>query len=263
MAESEEEVDYMSADFLAQCVGADDVRPGLIASHSARRKADIDKRRKELDQKNKARFKPVKEVQKERLEEGLNTAISSSNKGFSMLQKMGYKPGTSLGKQGQGRLEPVSVDLKQDRVGLGWQQMIEEYKRKKEERKQRKKKDNCVNPEEFRARMRNQRNEKFLERDLMKSQRVCYDMDSKNEKTDPEETWFWPSFTQECDDAEEDCEEEEEWENEFEPQEQLQILTAYLRSTYVYCLWCGTVYDDERDLKLNCPGPTREDHDDD
>lgn len=26
--------------------------------------------------------------------------MDSSNKGFSMLQKMGYKPGSSLGKQG-------------------------------------------------------------------------------------------------------------------------------------------------------------------
>lgn len=46
-----------------------------------------------------------------------------------------------------------------------------------------------------------------------------------------------------------------------QPQEQLNILTAYLRSNYFYCIWCGTVHDDERDLKQNCPGPTRADHD--
>ena len=265
MAESEEEIDYMSADFLAQCTGNNDVRPGLIHSHAAKRKVDMEKRKKEKDKRHKTEFRPVKEVQKERLEEGLTTALGSSNKGFSMLQKMGYKPGTSLGKEGQGRLEPVSVDLKQDRVGLGWKQMICDYKKKREERKLRKKSENTVDPEEYRARMRNQRQEKFLQRDLMKSQRVCYEMDTKENITEPEEMWFWPAYTQENDEDEEyyDEEEEEEEQWEFEPQEQLNILTAYLRTQYLYCLWCGTVYDDERDLKQNCPGPTREDHDDD
>lgn len=59
----------------------------------------MEKRKRKKDVEHRARVKPVKEVQKERLEEGLSTAISSSNKGFSMLQKMGYQPGTSLGKQ--------------------------------------------------------------------------------------------------------------------------------------------------------------------
>lgn len=269
MAESEEEVDYMSADFISQCVGNDDVRPGLIFSHSAKRKVEMDKKKRELDTKHKQKFRTVKEVQKERLEEGLSTALNSSNKGFSMLQKMGYKPGTSLGKEGQGLLEPVVVGLKQDRVGLGWQQMISDYKKKRQERKLKKKEEIVVDPEVYRARMRSQRVEKFLQRDLMKSQRVCYQMDSKENITEPEEVWFWPSYTQAQEEEEEyfeegegeEEEEEEEW--EFEPQEQLNILTAYLRSQYLYCLWCGTVFDDERDLKLNCPGPTREDHDDD
>ena len=35
--------------------------------------------------------KSTKEQQMERLEEGLTTPISSSNKGFQLLQKMGYK----------------------------------------------------------------------------------------------------------------------------------------------------------------------------
>lgn len=33
--------------------------------------------------------KPVKVLEAEKREEGLNTAISSGNKGFAMLQKMG------------------------------------------------------------------------------------------------------------------------------------------------------------------------------
>ncbi|XP_066986189.1 G patch domain-containing protein 11 [Macrobrachium rosenbergii] len=262
MGDSEEEIDYMSADFLAQCTGSNDIRPGLVHSHAAKRKINMEKKKKEKDSKHKISFRSVKEVQKERLEEGLNTALNSSNKGFSLLQKMGYKPGTSLGKEGQGRLEPVSVDLKQDRVGLGWQQMIADYKKKKEERKLKKKTENVVDPEEYRARKRNERQEKSLWHDLRKSQRICYEMDSKQNITEPEETWFWPIYMQEHEEEEFE-EDEEELDIDFEPQEKLMILTSYLRTQYLYCLWCGTVFDDERDLKQNCPGPTRGDHDDD
>ena len=33
-------------------------------------------------------------------EKGLQTSLTSNNKGFAMLQKMGYKPGMGIGKQG-------------------------------------------------------------------------------------------------------------------------------------------------------------------
>ena len=37
---------------------------------------------------------------------------------MKMLQKMGWKSGSALGKSGDGRVEPVSIDLKFDRLGL-------------------------------------------------------------------------------------------------------------------------------------------------
>lgn len=265
MADSEEEIDYMSEDFLAQCVGNNDVRPGLLFSHSSKRSAQIEKQRKNKNESNRERFKPVKQVQQERLQEGLNTALDSSNKGFAMLQKMGYKPGSSLGKQGQGKLEPVAVELKADRVGLGWQEMISEHRKKQQEIKRQKQEKHKkeIDPEQFRARMRSQQQEKLINADLMKSQRICHQMDSKAELTEPVEPWFWPKYVLKKEGEEDQGEEEEEEEElEFEPEEQLNILTAYLKATHCYCIWCGTVYDDERDFKQNCPGPTRADHDD-
>lgn len=262
---AEEEPDYMSAEFLEQCVGKDDVRPGLLFSHSSKRQAQMEKKKSVRDGTNQHRFKSIKKVQEERLEEGLSTAISQNNKGFSMLQKMGYKPGTSLGKESQGRLEPVAVEVKSDRMGLGWQQMITDHRRKIQERKQQKqhKQKLETDPEKFRERLCNQRQEKFLQRDLMKSQRVCHQLDSKQNLDEPVESWFWPPYILKgAEEENQEGEEEEEEECEFEPQEQLNILTAYLRSNYFYCIWCGTVHDDERDLKQNCPGPTRADHDD-
>ncbi|KAI0315388.1 hypothetical protein OF83DRAFT_1062240 [Amylostereum chailletii] len=41
----------------------------------------------------------------------------------------------------------------------------------------------------------------------------------------------------------------------------LDRVLAYLRNRYHYCFWCGTQYDDEKDLEGNCPGPEEDMHD--
>ena len=45
--------------------------------------------------------------------------IEKTNKGFKMLAKMGYQEGKGLGKTCQGITEPVNVQEKSDRGGLG------------------------------------------------------------------------------------------------------------------------------------------------
>ena len=50
----------------------------------------------------------------------VDTAIGADNKGFKMLAKMGYKGGAQgLGKHNQGRAEPVRVEQRAERAGLG------------------------------------------------------------------------------------------------------------------------------------------------
>ncbi|KAK3156801.1 hypothetical protein QOZ80_2AG0112120 [Eleusine coracana subsp. coracana] len=46
-------------------------------------------------------------------------AIGSSNIGFQLLKKSGWKEGTGLGAQEQGRLEPVETRVKNNKRGLG------------------------------------------------------------------------------------------------------------------------------------------------
>ncbi len=46
-------------------------------------------------------MKPVKVLEAEKRDAGLSKTISSDNKGFAMLQKMGFKPGMTLGKKGK------------------------------------------------------------------------------------------------------------------------------------------------------------------
>ncbi|KAH7331621.1 hypothetical protein KP509_20G043600 [Ceratopteris richardii] len=45
--------------------------------------------------------------------------LTSSNVGFRLLQKAGWKEGSGLGASEQGRLEPVDVFIKYDKRGLG------------------------------------------------------------------------------------------------------------------------------------------------
>jgi len=72
---------------------------------------------------------------------------------------------------------------------------------------------------------------------------------------EPSEKFFWPEEVLEVD-ADEPTEEE----LNISLNEQLEILNFYLRCTYNYCVYCGTVYEDESDLMEECPGPNRQDH---
>ncbi|KAJ2826981.1 G patch domain-containing protein 11, partial [Coemansia erecta] len=47
--------------------------------------------------------------------------IDTDNKGYGMLQKMGWAPGTGLGAHSSGIVDPVSVEGNDDRTGLGAQ----------------------------------------------------------------------------------------------------------------------------------------------
>lgn len=60
--------------------------------------------KKEVQQKEKNiqnRQKSYKEQEKESREVALQNSLSNQNKGFALLQKMGYKAGQGLGKGGE------------------------------------------------------------------------------------------------------------------------------------------------------------------
>ncbi|CAO3626923.1 unnamed protein product [Cunninghamella blakesleeana] len=45
--------------------------------------------------------------------------ISHTNIGYQLLQKMGWKSGQGLGYDGQGRVDPIRIDIKEDSLGIG------------------------------------------------------------------------------------------------------------------------------------------------
>lgn len=168
----------MSDAFLLKC---EDKRPGLIASSRAAKEIEREKKQKEYNEKNKV--KPKKVLEQEKRTEGLSTAITSDNKGFTLMQKMGYKPGMVLGKRGTGRAEPVPVELKNDRGGLGREA---ESKRKAEQMQAmrarmlvKRQHMEVKQKESFLQHLSSQFASKTVGKDLETSQKACHQLDSQ------------------------------------------------------------------------------------
>ncbi|KAF5178239.1 G-patch domain-containing protein [Thalictrum thalictroides] len=56
----------------------------------------------------------------------MESVIPQSNIGFKMLKQMGYKPGSALGKDGSGLAQPVGLDIRRSRAGVGREDPVKE-----------------------------------------------------------------------------------------------------------------------------------------
>lgn len=95
MADDSDEDDYMSDIFVCE---SNNVKPGLPKIDSLSRKQKIDTKHQEDNDRNKV--KPMKVREQESRDEGMSKALDNTNIGFALLQKMGYRQGTGLGKEG-------------------------------------------------------------------------------------------------------------------------------------------------------------------
>ncbi|KAK6183673.1 hypothetical protein SNE40_011104 [Patella caerulea] len=283
---ADDEDDYMSDAILKQCDDKADKDIRLLPA-KVTRQYQQEKKRKELKQKNFV--KPKKVIEQEKRDEGLSkSSLTSDNKGFGLLQKMGFKPGMVLGKHGTGRAEPVEINLKLGRGGLGQEA---EKKRKQNEKVARwtemnmkRKKMESKNQENFKKQMKDKFVNTEAERDLRKSQKVCEQLDSEKGIQEPSEIFFWPKeileerkkkekkameieegysfeLEDELDEDDDEDGDDEDDDSSLSASDKLEVLTVYLRNNHLYCIWCGTRYDDKNDMKSNCPGNTAEDHD--
>ena len=48
-----------------------------------------------------------------------NEGLGDDNVGFNMLRKMGWSEGNGLGAEGEGRVDPVDVQKRRGRLGIG------------------------------------------------------------------------------------------------------------------------------------------------
>ncbi|XP_044310878.1 G patch domain-containing protein 11 isoform X1 [Varanus komodoensis] len=254
------EEDYMSDSFINM---NQDVRPGMPMLRRVRETFRKEEKQKEANEKS--RQKSIKEQEEEQRETVLNIALGNENKGFAMLQKMGYKSGQPLGKSGKGIVEPIPLNITTGRSGLGHEEVkkrkaeenLENYRKKMHMKKQADKQTTDL----FKMRLKTKQEQLQVKRDLEKSQKACQQLDMQKGLEHPKEIWYWLRAGGEKDDDEEEEEEEEE-DKEEEPKEseKLQILTAYLKEEHLYCIWCGTAYEDQEDMSSNCPGDTFADH---
>lgn len=256
-----EEDDYMSDLFIQNSTTNESC---LNTQRNLVRKRKLEKHTIDSNLKNK--IKPKRVLEKEQREKGLATSISGNNLGFQLMQKMGYKEGEGLGKKSEGRFEPIPIQVKANRFGLGKESSDKaKLNIRKELRKivaEKKLKLESLLRNDFRARMRQKYVNQQTERDLRKSQNVCSQLDLAEEIKEPLYNFFWPSHMFPDPEEEEDKEEEEEEkDDEYSPDDRLAMITSYLRRQYCYCIWCASQFNDMEDMIDNCPGDTSNAHD--
>ncbi len=108
--------------------------------------------------------------------------VSKKNKGLAMMAKMGYKRGAALGMDG-GRMEPVHIEMKEDRGGVG---LDSEKKRKFREQVEGEAKRVKAEEGDYRERVRREREEKRHEAQTEAAMRVAEGMsDERDEEEAP------------------------------------------------------------------------------
>lgn len=181
----------------------------------------------------------------EELDISLQKEISANNKGFKMLQKMGFKPGEKIGRNDSGLKAPVQIVLKNDKKGLGssdskWKYESLQEKKQKEELR-------SVLHQDYRAAKNDSHIRGMVETDLKKARSTCMSLDETHLI---QMTPFWPPI---------DIQESNEFEDQLAQIKLIQVLD-YLRSKYFYCLYCGIEFRDDADMLAECPGSDRRSH---
>ncbi|XP_020813705.1 G patch domain-containing protein 11 [Drosophila serrata] len=266
---SDEEDDYMSDKFLA---GLQEVRPSLVQDRGKKRQIEVETKKEEQRKRQREATASSGTVDNARLQQSLSQPLSTDNKGFQLLAKMGYKAGSGLGKQPDARKEPVGITIKTGRGGLGRDAAVAELATKRQEIRRAHLLQRAgiesgeeISTEAYRRRATQKAEERKLQYDIRRCQQTCESLDLKAGVTLPDLEFFWPPQPKEegdSDPEEDDPTEEEETpkEEQYTPVEQLELLTGYLRTAYSFCYWCGTHYEGSADLDSNCPGLTRDEH---
>ncbi|KAL4969239.1 putative G-patch domain protein [Aspergillus stella-maris] len=144
------------------------------------------------------------------------STLNSSNKGFQMMAKLGFKPGQSLGKPAEApstgdgddklrsRAEPLNLIMKEDRGGIG---LDSERKRKIREEAEEAAKKVKVEEGDYRDRVRLERETKRTEAQIHAAQKVA-------ERLDADENGEASLFSGGADDKDESKDKDERGESE-------------------------------------------------
>ncbi|KAK9157073.1 hypothetical protein Scep_003647 [Stephania cephalantha] len=199
---------------------------------------------RKLDRERKQREEDEKTL------ENINSPIPQSNIGFKMLKMMGYSPGSALGKGGAGAAEPVALEIRRSRRGIGKEDPLKERQRREEARvcEERRRADDLV--AEFGTRQKSQ----------WRGRRVAVNFGKAKAALDQLEDREAVEGEKSGEDGDGDGEDGDEEEEEVITEEDLQNILMKLRDEHRYCLFCGCQYESTEALLSNCPGIDEDDH---
>lgn len=118
-----------------------------------------------------------------------NPSIDTTSKGYKMMAALGYKPGTALGvsrsinedTEGDTRLlEPVGLEMKEDRSGIGADAEKKRKFREEVEAREMGEKRKKVEEGEFRQRQHQEREEKRMEGQIWGAMKICEKLDEED-----------------------------------------------------------------------------------
>jgi hypothetical protein len=250
----EEEDGYMSLEILQEAQDFESKRKE--SSYTERRKREL------REQEKKGYIKPRAQLEQEEREKGLNNTLvdNEDNKGMKMLMKMGFKKGMTLGNKSDAIAEPIKVDLKSGRQGLGMDSLLKKRAREEEEKELESRKKLDIDPEDYRVIMAQKAKEAQYFRYINAAVSICEKLD---ESADIKTNILWTLKTSVAEEEEQQevyPKEQVEKLQSLNIEQQLDKLTSYLRDTYFYCFWCRAKYENKEDLDTNCPGRDEDDH---
>ncbi|VDP06373.1 unnamed protein product [Heligmosomoides polygyrus] len=217
-------------------------------------------------------------------EEALSKPVPETSRGFALMAKMGFKPGMSLGKKkdendlGSGIKEPIPVEVRSCRTGLGLEsdreQQAKQRLQREMDRMKRRAEQHVELMHDYQKRKREVSNTRDLIRDILSSRKICVELDLRMDIELPKESWFWKSYPERKDDCSEAVKfgrTESDEDDFFFCSSLIRVLvdffvhrldriTYYLRETHRYCIWCGCQFENQEEFDNYCPGQDRQAH---
>lgn len=177
----DDEDDYMNMTF-------EETAPSTKTETLTQRKKRL-AREAEIKGRPKSKAEMAEEERKKR-ESALNsTTLDTTNKGFKMMAALGYKPGSALGaarSSGEGGkddrlLEPIGLEMRDSRSGIGADAEKKRKFREEVEAQQDVDKKRKIEAGEFRERQQKEREEKRMEGQVWGAMKVCERMEEEEE----------------------------------------------------------------------------------
>lgn len=165
-----------------------------------RRKLEIERKQQEEDEQTLAK---------------IEAPIPESNIGFKLLKRMGYTPGSALGKEGSGKAEPVGLEIRRSRAGIGREDPLKENKKQEEIRSEKRRRKEESLMEEFGSRQKTQWRSRRIFVNFQKAKAALDQLENKE--------FLEPEKNEDEEEGEQDEEEEEE------VTEEVCSLTSYSR----------------------------------